>query len=210
MKKYIILSLFLGFSNVFCMNEDLLFALAKNDTQQAQEIINSMTTTDYGTSALPVAAHHGNLDIVRLLIDKNVNVNNVNVGKNSALCAALESLQYAALMNVKEEIYYKIIDLLVNSGADTNIISKCGNALSYALRLKNSVALVTKLLKAGGRPSGYDYTMAVESGNKTMMNLLLDYKNPIRRVSKAPIKDIAESTGLPTDMIDVIARFANQ
>jgi ankyrin repeat protein len=68
----------------------------------------------YGGTALTPAAHHGHVDVVRYLLTTDIDVNQVN---NLGWTALLE----AVILGDGRITYQKIVDLLLNNGADQTI-----------------------------------------------------------------------------------------
>jgi ankyrin repeat protein len=97
--------------------------------------------------------------------------------KAGATKGATESLCWAIIFD-----YTDLVELLLAAGADANA-NKIGlSGLSFAIYKGNSKS-VELLLKAGARPTQANYDEALQTGDQAVTNLLLDYKNPIRRVS---------------------------
>ena len=68
----------------------------------------------YGGTALTPAAHHGHVDVVRYLLTTDIDVNQVN---NLGWTALLE----AVILGDGRITYQKIVELLLNNGADRNL-----------------------------------------------------------------------------------------
>lgn len=92
----------------------------------------------YGGTALTPAAHHGHVDIVRYLLTTEVDVNHVN---NLGWTALLE----AVVLGDGGPTYQKIVELLLNNGADRSIGDNRGvTTLEHAMA-KNQDAIVDLL-----------------------------------------------------------------
>ncbi len=109
------------------------------------KLVKKMLATDagvndvyFGWSALQIAANKGQLEIVKLLIDKGANINYQHpISKNTAL-------HLAALSNYPEVVKY-----LISKGADVNIKLRAGVSLIRPLRDEGNLAMI-ELLKAAG------------------------------------------------------------
>lgn len=97
----------------------------------------------YGGTALTPAAHHGHVDVVRYLLTTEVDVNQVN---NLGWTALLE----AVILGDGGPTYQKIVELLLNNGADATIGDRQGvTALQHA-RTSNQDEIVA-LFEAASR-----------------------------------------------------------
>jgi len=76
-------------------------------------------TNRYGGTALIPAAHHGHVEVVRYLLTTKTNIDHVN---NLGWTALLE----AVILGDGSPTYQKIVQLLVNAGADRSIADNDG------------------------------------------------------------------------------------
>ena len=90
----------------------------------------------YGETSLHLAAKHGHLDIVKVLVEKNANVNAIGNPRNSAL-------HYAMKPASKGEA---IAQVLLQRKADPNIVN---HRRQVPLHLTGNPAMITALMKSG-------------------------------------------------------------
>ena len=80
----------------------------------------------YGGTALIPAAHHGHLETVRLLLNTSIDIDHVN---NPGWTALLEAI----ILGDGGETYIRIVDVLIDAGADVNLADNSGvTPLSHA------------------------------------------------------------------------------
>ena len=95
----------------------------------------------YGGTALTPAAHHGHVDVVRYLLTTDVDVNHVNKLGWTALLEAV-------ILGDGGPTYQKIVELLIDSGADVTIGDSRGiTALEHA-KAKKQNSIIELLEKA--------------------------------------------------------------
>mmetsp|Transcript_9268 Transcript_9268/g.18636 ORF Transcript_9268/g.18636 Transcript_9268/m.18636 type:complete len:136 (-) Transcript_9268:428-835(-) len=92
-------------------------------------------------SALLWAAQKGRVDVVKLLVDANANLDLVNEDGNSAL-------HFAVLLGSVRHFYIEMVTVLVDAKANLDLVNEVGwSALHYAAA-KGSVKMVTILVAA--------------------------------------------------------------
>ena len=81
----------------------------------------------YGGTALIPAAHHGHIETVRVLLDTDIDINHIN---NLGWTALMEAI----VLGDGGDTYIKIVELLVEAGADVDIPDRNGvSPLSHAI-----------------------------------------------------------------------------
>ncbi len=97
----------------------------------------------FGWSALQIAANKGQLEVVKLLIDRGADINYQHpISKNTAL-------HMAALSNYPEVVKY-----LISKGADVNIKLRAGVSIIRPLRDEGNLKMVELLMAAGAKEEG--------------------------------------------------------
>lgn len=97
----------------------------------------------FGWSALQIAANKGQLEVVKVLLDKGADINYQHpISKNTAL-------HLAALSNYPEVVKY-----LISKGADVNIKLRAGVSIIRPLRDEGNLKMVELLLAAGTSEEG--------------------------------------------------------
>jgi len=92
-------------------------------------------------SALLWAAQKGRVDVVKLLVDANANLDLVNEDGNSAL-------HFAVLLGSVRHFYIEMVTVLVDAKANLDLVNEVGwSALHYAAA-KGFVDVVTVLVAA--------------------------------------------------------------
>lgn len=102
----------------------------------------AVNCVDYrnGNTAMMIAAQNGHVDLVKLLIRKQANLNARNLKGNTALHMAIE---YE---------YIECVDLLLDAGADKTIINQSGFPAIYGLEGKRVYGII-KLANATTKES---------------------------------------------------------
>lgn len=96
----------------------------------------------FAWSALQIAANKGQLEVVKLLVEKGANLNYQHpISKNTAL-------HLAALSNHPEVVKY-----LISKGADVNVKLLAGVSILRPLRDSGNTAMVDLLVAAGTKES---------------------------------------------------------
>ena len=97
----------------------------------------------FGWSALQIAANKGQLEVVKLLIDRGANIDYQHpISKNTAL-------HLAALSNHPE-----VVEYLISKGADVNIKLRAGVSIIRPLRDEGNTKMIELLLAAGTKEEG--------------------------------------------------------
>jgi ankyrin repeat protein len=142
------------------INEALISASSKGHIEVVKILINEVgakinATDNYNRhTPLNLAADQGHVDIVRFLIEKNAEVNHVDVLGQTALIAV--SLGWE---NVTD--YFDIVKILIENKAELNHVDELGNtALSIAIE-HESAEVVDLLVSAGADTSRFAETQLV-------------------------------------------------
>lgn len=131
----------------------LISAIKKNNQLLIDKIINSKLNGRYFDTELLIAAvEYGNIELVEFLIKKNIAINDTikttEYGIINPLIAAIINKQ-----NIEKKLNYKIIELLINKGANVN----------YAT-LDGKIPLI----------------LAIDRGNLEIINLLINKRATIK------------------------------
>jgi uncharacterized protein len=152
MIKALILAATIGFSmSVYAQvtdDEQVVYTEALRDGNV--KVVKQFLATDAGVndlyfawSALQISANQGQLEVVKVLVDKGANINYQHpISKNTAL-------HLAALSNHPEVVTY-----LISKGADVNIKLKGDVSIIRALRDEGNTKMVELLLAAGAKEEG--------------------------------------------------------
>ena len=146
--------------------------------------VNVNQQDKHGNNPLIKAAGRNSLEIIKLLVSKTKNINITNKNGESALTNAVKN---------KPEV----LQFLLDKGAQTSVIDKNGNDISYHLfrtfnakKLKDFQTKIT-LLKAKGfiintpqKDGNTLYHLAVEKKNIAMLNFIKHYKININSKNK--------------------------
>ena len=168
--KHLLLFLFFSFIGISCHAQDI-FDIARKGTASQMTAIwetnpKQLTTinTD-GYSPIILAAYHSNFEVVKLLVEKEVPLN--------------DSSKYGSpLMAATVKGSFEIVDFLLNNGADPNMVDANGtSALLYASLFQLNDIAKTLLaheanmsLKDNRGNTAMDY--AIMTKNQTLINLL--------------------------------------
>ncbi len=99
----------------------------------------------FGWSALQIAANKGQLEVLKLLIEKGADINYQHpISKNTAL-------HLAALSDHPEVVKY-----LISKGADVNVKLRAGVSIIRPLRDEGNIKMVDLLLAADTKEEGCD------------------------------------------------------
>ena len=131
-------------------NEVPLFQLiVQEENETVKFLINSgfsLNIKDFhGETALHVAVEHGNLEIVRFLIEKGANVNVRSKAKVTPI------LRLEDNFNDKETV--EILRLLISKGAKVNVSNSDKETLLMMACFHNNFEAVKILLEAGANPN---------------------------------------------------------
>lgn len=129
-------------------DEQVVFTEALRDGNV--KVVKQFLATDagindkyFGWTALQIAANQGQLEVVKVLIDKGADINYQHpISKNTAL-------HLAALSNHPEVVTY-----LISKGADVNIKLLAGVSIIRPLREEGNIKMVDLLLAAGTKEEG--------------------------------------------------------
>ena len=151
---------------------EVFLSLESNDVQSLKKSLTfnpslSNAENEQGLTPLGFAAHLGNIDSVKTLLDFHADINAVSHSKvtyipsNTALHAAI-----AGSRNLK------VIELLLENGAETNIFDSNGHtALHTAAFHDDNLQLINLLIKHGASVD------AKIDGGKTAIELAIEQKN---------------------------------
>jgi len=152
--------------------KEIFQSLESNDVQSLKKELTSNPSlsnaeNEQGLTPLGFAAHLGNIDFVKTLLDFHADINAVSHSKvtyipsNTALHAAI-----AGSRN------FEVIELLLENGAETNIFDSNGHtALHTAAFHNDNTQLINLLIKHGASVD------AKINGGKTAMELAIEQKN---------------------------------
>lgn len=132
-------------------------AIAQDDNETVKQQINSgfdiNTKDESGTTALHVAVQHGNLEIVRFLLEKGAKVSVKDKAKRQPLAMIFDSFED------DEAIKREIVRLLVSKGADINVRNNDSDAtLLISAAEDDDIETVKFLLELGANPNLKDET----------------------------------------------------
>lgn len=126
-----------------------------------------------GATALHHAALRGHVEVVKLLLESNAQVNSVENKGNSPLHACISAPLLGGVTNPR------IVELLLNSGADINLQSKCcGRTPLHLAAFSGNLELVRLLLKHGADPKSLTpdgktpYDDAITGGDQKTISLM--------------------------------------
>ncbi|MFD0710903.1 ankyrin repeat domain-containing protein [Paenibacillus sp. GCM10027626] len=159
--------------------EDLFRAAQNGDTilmkgkiSEHPELVHTLNND--GLHLLGYAAHFGQIEAVKLLLDHDADVNELSQSKvsyipsNTALHAAIAG---------KRDI--EVIRLLLERGANTNLYDSNGHTCLHTAAYHNSNEAIIRLLlehgaELNGRSGGGETALAValEQGNECIVELL--------------------------------------
>lgn len=133
--------------------------------------INELNFIDfYGYTPLDTAIYTKSIDLVKLLVEKDANVNSIS-GNN-----------YRPLHTATESGTFEIVKLLIENGADVNVFTKNNNTPLILAARSNDTEMVTLLLENGAsreintRSKNLDHPLvyAVQNNNINMARILLE------------------------------------
>lgn len=119
----------------------LMEFICENDPTYALKMLemDMVKNIDYSDmrkqSLLIIAAYHGHVDIVKILLDKGANINHQSIGK------------YTALMNACTRSKADIVKILLDKGADINI-RNCNGRTAFDYANPECKMLLKQLVKA--------------------------------------------------------------
>lgn len=127
----------------------LFQAIAQEDNEAVRQAVDSGFDIDQkdgrGRTALHTAVEHGNLEIVRLLLEKGAKVNAKDKYKTTPIWMLAEADD--------EQVALEIFQLLISHGADVNIRNEDKKTLLMQACEDDSVEVVRLLLDAGADPN---------------------------------------------------------
>ncbi len=129
----------------------LFRAIAQEDNETVKQLINSdfniNTKDESGQTALHVAVEHGNLEIIRFLLDKGAKVSVKDKEKHTPLAMFFET-------DAKdEEIAKEIVHLLVSKGADINVRDEDNQTFLMRACEDDNLEGVRLFLELGANPN---------------------------------------------------------
>lgn len=99
------------------LGDKLLEAAQNGELEVVESLLKSGVDVNFqnnrGWTALTIAAFHQRLNLVKFLVENGANVNHVNVNGTSVLMYAKTKI-----VNTRD---YKVVDFLLDTGADINI-----------------------------------------------------------------------------------------
>lgn len=130
---------------------------------------------EHGLTLLGISAHYGNYDVVKVLFSYGVDINAIShsklsfIPRNTALHAAIAG---------KKSI--EIIKLLLEKGADCNILDSEGHTPLHTTAFEGNTEIAKLLLNHGARIiEGHSLKTSVEiaeeRGNKDFIAILKEY-----------------------------------
>ena len=130
----------------------LFRAIAQKDNEVVKQQINSgfdvNTKDEHGETALHVAVQHGNLEMIRFLLEKGAKVNIKDAEKRTPLLMIHDSLGDDDGASLKE-----IVRLLVSRGADINVRNEDNETFLMSAAEDDNVEGVKFLLELGANPN---------------------------------------------------------
>lgn len=154
----------------------LFRAIAQNDNEIVKQIVSSgfniNAKDENGETALHIAVEHGNLEIVRFLLDRSAKVNVKDKSKRAPLAMLLYSF------GEEDDKLEKILYLLVSKGADVNVRNDEKKTLLMAVCEESVLEIVRFLLKAGANPNLKDEdgeTAFDKTNSQEIKNLLIKF-----------------------------------
>lgn len=175
-------------------SQELINAVAANDTNKVNNILKTDVDVNYtnnnGSTPLLVACRHGNLDIVRTLLDNGAIVNNPDSKSN-----------YSALNNAAKSGHIDVVNELLDRGADPTWTDMYGRGIVERVNTPGNQEMVNLLIDKGFRNGYYTSYHAKIDGVLDTFN-----QRPIVIESNG-IEEIFEHKRyryLPEDLISVI------
>jgi len=148
------------------------WAIAQENNEEFKKLVNAgfdvNTKDSLGETALHLAVEHGNLEIVRLLLERGADVNAKNKNGLTPIWG----------INDDDTTAMEIFRLLIRSGADVNVSNEDGETLLMQASAADSVEGVQMLLKAGADPHLKDkdgVTALMKTGSEAIKTLLRQY-----------------------------------
>lgn len=151
-----------SFGTLNKMNNELVLACVDDNESLALELIDKCTDFDL---ALCHATLNGNATLVTALINKGANIHTDND----------TPLRWACSEYDLDGIYFKVVKILLENGADTESLD--GMALQDAVELLNH-DIVRQLLEHGANVNScyqFPIDLAISSGDKEMIKLLVSF-----------------------------------
>ena len=151
---------------------DIFDAIGAGDLGRIRHLIEEnpkIVNQDYGATPLLSAANHGNVAVVKLLLDSGANINKQSgTEKINPLYGAVDSGHFA------------IVTLLIGAGANINQQNRLGETPLYCAAEKNYTEIALILIKAGANANltenGYGMSplhKAAVFGNVAIINALV-------------------------------------
>ena len=156
----------------------LISAIKKNNQELIDKIINRKLNGSYFDTELLIAAvEYGNIELVKLLIEKKIKIDDTITTSEdeiiNPLIAAIINKQ-----NIKEELNYTIIELLISKGANVNYATLDGKIPLILAIDRGNLKIINLLINKGttikiSTIGGYTTLMAaITSQNEEIINLI--------------------------------------
>ena len=153
----------------------LFQAIAQEDNETVKNLINSgfkiNTKDSRNNTALHVAVEHGNLEIVKFLLERGADVNAKNKSNLTPICTMGAD---------NENTGIEILKLLIAKGADVNVPNEDKETLLMKASEDGSLEGVKMFLEAGANPNLRDdegqtaLMLACEDGSLSVVKALLE------------------------------------
>ncbi len=153
----------------------LFHSIVQDDIETVKNLINSGYDTSAkdsnGQTALHVAVEHGNLEIVRILLEKGARVNAKTKAKQTPILMFEESFGDGD----EEKSNIEILRLLIAKGADVNVQNEAKQTILMMACFDDNLEAVKLLLEAGANPNLKDEdgeTAIDKTGSEEIKQLL--------------------------------------
>ena len=208
-------NIFERFCLLFNLKKDFIESAKNGDAEAVQKMIfqkiNLDKTDDFGNTALLQASCFGHFEIVKILINEKSEINHVNRFGTSALLKAtsrghFEVLKFLIKNNAKinhqnisgftalmiasvETVVFpemsKILDFLILSKSDVNILCNDGESALQKSILFNHFDVAEKLVFAGADTSLVLGKLKVNSQIDILKNIIKKYEEHLLKISKS-------------------------